>query len=240
LRWYSPESGTSATDDRPAGGAPFRVLSYAAVVLAGSYEECWSVGRFRVGRGDVVLDARFEAHLDRFSHKGARILNLVDTGWCFRKWNVARVANADAIARTAETDPMSASLQMREQLIETARSPDDWPDMLAADLLCDPQLAIGTWVDTHGLAAETVSRGFRKVFGLTPAGFRAEARTRHALDAIVGCAESLASVAHRWGFADQAHMSRATRALTGQAPAYWRRRSIPFKTGVGLPGWIGR
>jgi AraC-like DNA-binding protein len=206
--------------------------AYAAVVLAGSYEECGSVGRFRVGPGDVVLHARFEAHLDRFSHKGARILNLVDTGWSFRKGNVAQVANADAIARTAETDPMSANLQLREQLIEAAHSPDDWPDMLAADILCDPQLAIGTWADTHGLAAETVSRGFRKAFGLTPAGFRAEARTRYALDAIVGSAESLASVAVRCGFADQAHMSRAVRTLTGKAPAYWRRMSNPFKTGA--------
>lgn len=208
--------------------------AYAAVVLAGSYEECGSVGRFCVGPGDVVLHARFEAHLDRFSHKGARILNLVDTGWYFRKGNVAQVANADAIARTAETDPISANLQLREQLIETTRSPDDWPDMLAADLLCDPQLPIGRWAISHGLAAETVSRGFRKVFGLNPAGFRAEARTRRALDAIDGGEESLASVAFRCGFADQAHMSRATRALTGQTPAYWRRRSIPFKTGIGL------
>jgi AraC-like DNA-binding protein len=207
--------------------------AYAAVVLAGSYEECGSHGRFRVGPGDVLLHARFDAHLDRFSHKGAHILNLVDTGWCFGTWNVARVANAEAIARTAETDPRSASLELREQLVETTRSPGDWPDMLAAELICNPQLPIGAWAAAHGLAAETVSRGFRRVFGLTAASFRAEARTRRALAEIIGGAESLASVAILSGFADQAHMSRATRALTGQAPAYWRRRSNPFKTDSG-------
>jgi AraC-like DNA-binding protein len=207
--------------------------AYAAVVLAGSYEECGSHGRFRVGPGDVLLHARFDSHLDRFGHKGARILNLVDAGWYFRASNVARVANADAIARTAETDPISASLELREQLVETTRSPGDWPDMLAAELICNPQLAIGEWAVTHGLASETVSRGFRRVFGLSPASFRAEARTRRALAGIIGSAESLASVAVLSGFADQAHMSRATRALTGQAPAYWRHGSNPFKTDAG-------
>jgi AraC-like DNA-binding protein len=174
-----------------------------------------------------------DAHLDRFSHKGARILNLVDTGWCFRAWTVAHVANADAIARTAETDPISANLQLREQLVKTTRSPGDWPDMLAAELICNPQLPIGAWAAAYGLAAETVSRGFRRVFGLTPASFRAEARARRALAEIIGCAESLASITVLSGFADQAHMSRATRALTGQAPAYWRQRSNPFKTDAG-------
>jgi AraC-like DNA-binding protein len=207
--------------------------AYAAVVLAGSYEECGSHGRFRVGPGDVLLHARFDARLDRFSHKGARILNLVDAGWCFRVRSVARVANPDAIARTAETDPISANLQLREQLVETTRSPDDWPDMLAAALICNSQLAIAAWAAAHSLASETVSRGFRRVFELTPASFRAEARTRRALAEIIGGAEPLASVAVLSGFADQAHMSRATRALTGQTPDYWRRRSNPFKTDAG-------
>ena len=209
--------------------------AYAAVVLAGSYEECGCVGRFRVGPGDVLLHARFDSHLDRFGHKGARILNLVDTGWSLQARNVAQVADADAIARTAETDPISASLQLHEQLIETTHSPGDWPDMLASDLLCDPQLTIGAWAAAHGLAAETVSRGFRRVFGLTPASFRAEARTRRALAGIIGSAESLASIAVVCGFADQAHMSRATKALTGQTPAYWQQRSNPFKTGARPP-----
>ena len=105
--------------------------------------------------------------------------------------------------------------------------------MLAAALICNPQLAIGSWAAAHGLAAETMSRGFRRVFGLTPASFRAEARTRRALAEIIGSAESLASVAVLSGYADQAHMSRATKALTGQAPAYWRWRSNPFKTDAG-------
>jgi AraC-like DNA-binding protein len=105
----------------------------------------------------------------------------------------------------------------------------DWPDMLAADLLKNPQTRLDGWARAHGLAAETVSRGFRKVFGVSPAAFRAQARAQSAFARIVGNDAPLAAVAAEAGFADQAHMSRATKALTGRTPASWRRSS-PFKT----------
>jgi AraC-like DNA-binding protein len=211
---------------------------YAAIVLSGSYEECGSAGRFRVGPGDVLLHDRFDAHLDRFGRDGATIMNLADAGRCLRTGKVGRVSDPDAIARTAETDPRSARIQLDEQLTSAARSPEDWPDLLAADILCDPGLCIGAWAAAHDLAPETVSRGFRSVFGLTPAGFRVEARAHRALAAIVAGTEPLAAIAASCGFADQAHMSRATRTLTGQTPIYWRRRSSSFKTAANRAGYI--
>ncbi len=202
--------------------------AYAAVVLSGGYEECGSQGRFRVGPGDVLLHDAFDAHLDRFQHKGAQILNLVLPGLA-PDFGIGHVGDPDAITRAAERDLAEAGARLRTQLCETRRAPEDWPDLLARDLLDNPDCRLDGWASKHGFSAETLSCGFGKVFGVTPASFRAEVRARRAFAQIVASDTPLVSIAAATGFADQAHMSRATRALTGSPPCMWRR-SNPFKT----------
>jgi AraC-like DNA-binding protein len=146
------------------------------------------------------------------------------------------VPDADAVARIAETDATAAWLQLREQIAPVATSSAGWAEMLAADLVGNPQRSLGDWARAQRLAPETLSRGFQKLFGVTPAVFRAETRARKAFARIVSGAESLAAIAAASGFADQAHMSRATKALTGKTPGHWRASSNSFKTRTTLPG----
>ncbi|MGH6878163.1 MAG: helix-turn-helix domain-containing protein [Rhizomicrobium sp.] len=202
--------------------------AYIAIVLSGSYEECGSCGRSRVGPGDALLHHAFDGHLDRFQHKGARILNLVVAGF-EANFSIGHVDDVDAVARAAEGDPAETRMLLCNQLRETKRVPEDWPDILARDLLRNPDYRLDIWAEDHDLAVETVSRGFGKVFGVTPAAFRLEVRTRRALALMIGSDATLASIAATAGFADQAHMSRATRTLTGLPPGSWRR-SNSFKT----------
>ena len=76
--------------------------AYAAVVVAGSYEEAGDQGRFRVEAGGVLLHDRFEAHLDRFSRAGAIVLNLpLPTGLSFKP-GAAKLADPDPIVMAAE------------------------------------------------------------------------------------------------------------------------------------------
>jgi AraC-like DNA-binding protein len=74
-----------------------------------------------------------------------------------------------------------------------------------------------------------LSRGFKKLFGVTPASFRMEARAGQAFALIADGDAPLAAIAAAAGFADQAHMSRVLLALTGSPPRAWRK-SNPFKT----------
>jgi AraC-like DNA-binding protein len=203
--------------------------AYAAVVLAGGYEECGSRGRFAVLPGDVLLHGLYDAHLDRFAARGADILNLVLSPRAFSGVRAGRVADADVIARMAETDVVAAIAELAAQLRALPAATGDWPSLLASDLLRDPQLRLGAWAATHSLAPASVSRGFHKVFGVSPAAFRAEARAQRALTRIASGTRPLAAVAAEMGFADQAHLSRAAKALTGAPPGRWRR-SNPFKT----------
>lgn len=202
--------------------------AYAAIVLAGGYEECGNHGRFRVGPGDVLLHGAFDAHLDRFPPGGAQILNLVlaDPMPPFR---MGHVNDPDNIAHAAERDSHAAVAIMREQLQEKEYKPGDWPELLARDLHDDAGIMLEAWADAHDLRAETISRGFGKAFGLTPVAFRAEARARRAWRLIIEGNLPLAQIAAVAGFADQAHLTRSVHTLTGLTPGAWRR-SNPFKT----------
>jgi AraC-like DNA-binding protein len=203
--------------------------SYAALTLDGEYEEAGDLGRLRVRAGDVVLHERFEAHVDRFTTRGAVILNLkLPSGVRFQP-GLGCVADPDAVVRSAEHNRSDAArmLILITQLKRAGMM--DWPDRLAAALIENPSLCLAEWSAAHALKPWAVSRGFNAVFAITPARFRARSRARQGWKAIVTRGESLARIAAELGFADQAHMTRSVKILTGRSPAAWRSAS-EFKT----------
>ncbi|MBD8899547.1 helix-turn-helix transcriptional regulator [Rhodanobacter sp. DHG33] len=206
--------------------------AYADVVLSGGFEESGSSGRFRVRAGDVLIHDRFHAHLNRFERHDTRILSFILP--LAVAFPLGRVADVDAIARLSERDAPAVAELVGEQLAERPAPEEDWPDLLAKAMLADPSLRLDRWADAHGLSAETLSRGFGRVFATTPAAFRAEVRARKAFVRITETAAPLAEIAAEAGFADQAHMTRSIRALTGVPPRLWR--SNPFKTEIARTG----
>lgn len=203
--------------------------AYAAVVLDGGYEETGNWGRFRVHAGDVLFHDAFDAHLNRFEARGATILNLALIGHA-SGFRAGRVYDADSVARTAERDPQMAVHVLMAQMRELRPVFDDWADLLANEIVRDPNCRLDRWADAHGISPETISRGFARGYGISPATFRAESRARLAFRQIVLSTTSLAEIASVLGFADQAHMTRAIHALTGAPPSHWRSRSNSFKT----------
>lgn len=198
--------------------------AYAAIVLAGAYEEAGDGGLIRVEAGDVVLHDGFEAHLNRFSGTGATVLNLqLPAEWEFVAGR-RRVDDVDGLVRASESSGAEAARELRSAL-RTAEpaAVSDWPEMLASEILRDPSVALSRWSESHGLTAWAVSRGFLQVFGVSPSGFRARVRARRAWKAIERGDTSLAAIAAELGFADQAHMTRSVRQLTGLTPAALRR-----------------
>jgi AraC-like DNA-binding protein len=188
---------------------------FIAVLLTGTYIEAGDRGRVRVGPGDVVFHDAYESHLDLIGQGGAVVLVLPGAATPPRESGC--VDDVDFIARIAERDPVEAARYVIANLRPARRCLSDWPDRLAADLQADPSLAIHHWADAAGLRHESISRGFRRAYGITPLAFRARARALKALARLTS-RESLAHVAAGCGFADQAHMSRSIRALTGRTP----------------------
>jgi AraC-like DNA-binding protein len=195
--------------------------AFAALVLSGRYAEAGDTGRHRVEPGDVLIHQAFESHIDRFDGEGAEVavIALPDV------WNgplLGRIADADRVVRIAERDINAGAELIATEMVDKPHGAIDWPDLLAQELRSNPGLAIRAWSDRMGLHPGSISRGFRQVFGVTPAAFRLIARTHHAIAAIRLSRAPLCEVADASGFADQAHMSRAVGKLAGMSPAQLR------------------
>jgi AraC-like DNA-binding protein len=197
-------------------------FGYICVVLSGRFLEAGDAGRFRVGPGDVLVHRPFEAHLDLFTPSGAEVLNLPLPAGAEQVGRL-KAKDLDLIARLAERDPPAAAQAAADGWVSEPGE-EDWPDLLARDLRSSRRLSLGQWAAQHGLAPATLSRGFRKAYGTTPARFAMELRARRAWESLRSSGQPLAALAYDEGFADQAHMSRAVRELTGKPPRRWRNR----------------
>ena len=199
-------------------------LPYTALVLQGGYFEAGEHGRIRVEAGNVVHHQAHGAHLNDFGGYGAVVLDLPlahphDLG-------TGIVDDPDAIARAAESDAWEAAALLVEQFRATDLRLRDWPDLLAEALGTPAFISIAEWARGANLAPQSVSRGFRRAYGVSPKRYRAESR---ALAAVAGLGEwrgSLAHLAADHGFADQAHMARAMRMVTGMTPSALRVQSV--------------
>ena len=211
--------GCEVSRERSARYMPrhHHLAPYAALVLRGGYVEAGDRGRFRAEAGDVLLHDRFESHQDQFGPSGADILNLPLPA--SPRFTFGRLRDADAVARTAERDGNEAAALLAETLEPAFAAAEDWPDLLADALRAGEASDLGAWARAHGLLPSSVSRGFRRCYGVSPQRFRLELRAaRAARDAMLG-RERLAAVAAAAGFADQAHMCRTVKRLYGSAPS---------------------
>lgn len=203
---------------------------YAAVVLAGGYEEAGDGGRFRVAAGDVLVHGGFSAHLDRDAAAGTIVLNLLlppqYEGASFR----ARANDPDALARLAERDPEEAGRWLVDGLTAMEAAPLDGVDALAAALSGPEAPAIAVWASEERVSRETAWRWFRDVYGVSPVRYRVEARARRAWRRLTTGSERLVEIASGEGFSDQAHLGRDIRSLTGRTPGQWRASQHSFKT----------
>jgi AraC-like DNA-binding protein len=195
--------------------------AYAAVVLDGGYEEAGERGRWRVRAGDVLIHGRFSGHWNRAPGK-ALVLNLPLPAGLKPAAAMARTADPDLLVRLARRDPREAAAALLETLCPGEGGLADAPDLLAQALSGDDAPGVEAWARDQGVTRETAFRWFRDVYGVGPARFRVEARARHAWRLIVEGDGALADIAAEAGFADQAHMSRDVKDLTGRAPGAWR------------------
>jgi AraC-like DNA-binding protein len=183
---------------------------YAALVLQGGYLEAGDCGRFDVGPGQVILHGPFESHANAFRTRGAVVLNLdvsCESG------ALARVDDPDLIVRLAERDTRAACEALAATLVIDSRRCADWPDLLSQRIIQDPDVDLGEWARQSGLAPPSLSRGFFRTYGVTPKRFRADQRALRAVRALGSWRGHGAKLAAELGFTDQAHMTKAIKAL---------------------------
>lgn len=198
--------------------------AYVTVVLDGGYAQAAYAGRMTLRPGDVLIQPTLDRHASRMTGQALHLLRLT---WAAETslGGVYRPRGVDQVIRAARRDPTEATALLAEQISGPPQPAiqADWPDLLAQALSGSEPPRIGVWAEAHGLARETVARGFARRFGVTPHRFAAELRARRAWLGIVSGDGSLAGLAAELGYADQPHMTRAVRALTGATPSAWRQ-----------------
>lgn len=197
---------------------------YVALALSGDYEEAGEDGYIRVDAGVVVFHGPFHAHNNRIGSKGAVILNLEIAEWSTPTFPYAQISDVDEVVRLSEINPTDAMDFLLETVIPVEAPATDWPQELAISIKRDPGLSLADWSRARGLAPAQLSRGFAQVFGIPPASYRSQMRARQAWYRLMTDATSLAGAATDAGFADQPHMTRAVRALTGRTPGSWKNQ----------------
>lgn len=204
---------------------------YAAIVLSGGYEEAGEGGRYRAEPGDVLIHAAFSTHLDRAPLKRTAVLNLPLPILWARVSSRMRIDDADALARLAGRDIREGQASLLEALRPGPAGLQDEVDVLAKALSEAPPAS--AWSGQWDVVRQTVWRRFTAAYGVGPARYRVEARARRAWSRLVVGREALSAIAAAEGFADQAHMTRDVRALTGRTPGEWRALHHSFKTAAG-------
>ena len=194
---------------------------YATIVLEGGYEEAGEGGRWRVRAGDVLMHAPFSAHRN-YSRRGALLLNLPIPMYLGHS-QCGYIDDPEWIARLAPRDPIEASVALVKRWQRTTPGPIDTADLLASLLSDGDPPCIAAWSARFGSSRQTVFRQFRAAYGVGPNRYRVEARARRAWQLIVSGPVKLADIAAATGFADQAHMQRDVKTLTGRTPGAWRR-----------------
>lgn len=85
------------------------------------------------------------------------------------------------------------------------------------------RLSTAQLAEAVNLSASWFTLVFRNTTGMTPHQWQLDRRVAHARDLLTGSDLSVADIADRLGFSDQAHLTRSFRQIVGETPASWRR-----------------
>jgi len=87
----------------------------------------------------------------------------------------------------------------------------------------DSSILVEDLADIVSLSAAHFCRAFKKSFCSTPHAYIVQRRVMRAQDLMRGTRSPLSQIALDCGFADQTHLSKLFRRLTGRTPNNWRR-----------------
>ena len=209
--------------------------SYATVVVSGAYREETAAGARDCRTRDVVVHAGGERHANRFVHGNATCLNIHGTSFdrsaLLSQPHIGDLAGrlVDEFRHTDGLSPIAVEALMLELFVAAARhaEPARIPAWLAdirrmlADRFHEP-LTLADLAGAAGVHPGHVARAFRQHYGTTVGGALRDLRVAYAKQRLAS-ADPLRDIALDAGFADQSHLTRTFRRVTGLTPAAFRR-----------------
>lgn len=201
-----------------------------SLLLAGSYVEDSEAGRREVRfRTLSIKPAGFE-HEDEFGRAGALILSVQHeagegraSDYHLSAWPKSMPPLAMTVGEGVGHASNGGPCPDTKRSACNPSSAQPWLSEARQRLLDHPRVAITALARTLGKHPVHLARQFRTTFGETPSEVRQSDRTARAIDQIVRSSHKLSDIAFDLGFSDQAHMTRALKAMTGWTPADLRR-----------------
>lgn len=135
-----------------------------------------------------------------------------------------RLAPADVMTGVRDTDRSVAA-----GLTASAGGLAPWQKRrataLALNNLAEP-IRVAHLADECGLSSSHFARSFKASFGVSAHKWLVQRRIERSKELLIHTRESLADIADRVGFADQAAFTRAFRQRVGVSPGRWRRYQL--------------
>jgi len=225
--------------------------SYFCALVAGSYAETYGPRQVRYRAGDVAFHPAGETHHGLIGEDGGLCLNVsLDPAWLERAGSpvsalqpcVGRDGSAlswlagrlhQELERPDETTPLVSegiALEMLAALLRCERRREaPLPAWLARaenrlrEEFARP-LSVSSVAAELGVAPVRLARAFRRRFGESLGERLRRIRVAHAARRALDPEVPLARIAQEAGFADQSHMTRVFKRLTGTTPGALRAR----------------
>ncbi|WP_448030456.1 helix-turn-helix domain-containing protein [Bradyrhizobium liaoningense] len=143
-------------------------------------------------------------------------------GDLFSNWEVAMCDDLLAGARTSQERIAGVQAFLLRQL---SPQTDSLANRAAGHLRKNPAMPVSALAAQLGTSERNLSRGFKRVFGLSPKRFARLARFQKIL-AERRLDRSWAQVAHACGLSDQAHLIGEFHDLVGEAPTQFFTREL--------------
>ena len=220
--------------------------SSLSLVLAGELEETSSATSFRAAAGSVVIKPAECWHADVYGPRGAHIVQVrhdsegdswdlafCSYGWLDSPWFAGAVlALLSGRTRAGESAEMIFWDVVESVFPRSTHQPTATPPVWLSDALdllgqCTVHsISVADVALRVGVHPVHFARVFRARFGCTVRQYIRQRRVLAAWRACQACDESLAAVAARSGFADQAHMTRAFTEVLGISPGRLKRLGL--------------
>ncbi len=214
-----------------------------SLVLAGSLEEKSREATIHAEAGSLVIKPAGYWHADAYGPRGARVVQVSpadksacwsDFGWAYRWQDAPRlVRHVLALWRGRPRAGEGTELAFWETLEtmlpsisnwQSTRSPAWWRDALdLLDAAAASPVSVSDVAHKVGVHPVHLARVCRRQLGCSVRQYLLQRRTLSAWRACERGTDSLAAIAARVGFADQAHMTRTFTKLLGISPAKLRQ-----------------
>jgi AraC-like DNA-binding protein/quercetin dioxygenase-like cupin family protein len=129
----------------------------------------------------------------------------------------------------AGPDPEEAVLELLGEVVDAPGPPEGtvpaWIRRAreAIDDMATQRLRVQTLAESLGVHPVSLTRAFRRAYGVPVTTYRRRVRLHRAAGRVAGSDRDLCTIALDAGYADQAHMCRELRAATGLSPSLLRR-----------------